>query len=149
MHLHGHDFRVLNGQGEYALLKISLTLCQWKPTHWSLMPMDGDWFFTVISHITWWVAWEGFSVIRIKPNPYIPNLNWRSESCLPTTGRWSWFRMILLIMVTTGEMMLQNTRWSIGGECGLDIMICTGTKQKHTLEDLLAVCSGYALIGFD
>ena len=46
MHLHGHDFRVLNGQGEYAPLKNML----------DIMPMetdtiefaaryDGDWFF--------------------------------------------------------------------------------------------------------
>ncbi len=49
MHLHGHDFRVLNGQGEFAPLKNVL----------DIMPMetdtiefnsnvDGDWFSTVI-----------------------------------------------------------------------------------------------------
>lgn len=31
MHLHGHDFRVLNGQWEYAPLKMCWILCQWKP----------------------------------------------------------------------------------------------------------------------
>jgi FtsP/CotA-like multicopper oxidase with cupredoxin domain len=29
--LHGHDFRVLNGQGDYAPLKTSWILCLWKP----------------------------------------------------------------------------------------------------------------------
>lgn len=49
MHLHGHDFRVINSKGEYSPLKNVL----------DLMPMetvtiefpanqDGDWFFTVI-----------------------------------------------------------------------------------------------------
>jgi hypothetical protein len=53
MHLHGHDFRVLNGQEEYAPLKNII----------DIMPMEtdtiefnanvkGDWFFIVTFFIT-------------------------------------------------------------------------------------------------
>jgi FtsP/CotA-like multicopper oxidase with cupredoxin domain len=73
MHLHGHDFRVLNGQEEYAPLKTSSTLCQWKP-----IPIEfnanvkGDWFsLSSLSH-------DGgngsvFSYENQEPNPLNQN----------------------------------------------------------------------------
>jgi len=75
MHLHGHDFRVLNGQGEYAPLKNVL----------DIMPMerdtiefagnqDGDWFFHchILYHM---MAGMGnvFSYKNSPPNPELPN----------------------------------------------------------------------------
>lgn len=38
MHLHGFDFRVINGQGDYAPLKMCWILCLWKPTPLNLQP---------------------------------------------------------------------------------------------------------------
>jgi CopA family copper-resistance protein len=75
MHLHGHFFRVLNGQGDYAPLKHSL----------DIMPMEndtlefaatasGDWFFHchVLYHMA---AGMGriFSYENSPPNPEIPD----------------------------------------------------------------------------
>ena len=75
MHLHGHDFRVLNGQGEYAPLKNVL----------DIMPMerdtiefagnqDGDWFFHchILYHM---MAGMGnvFSYKNSAPNPELPD----------------------------------------------------------------------------
>ncbi|ODM55217.1 multicopper oxidase domain-containing protein [Elizabethkingia meningoseptica] len=75
MHLHGHDFRVINSQGEYSPLKNVL----------DLMPMetvtiefpanqDGDWFFHchILYHM---MAGMGriFSYEDSKPNPYLTN----------------------------------------------------------------------------
>lgn len=75
MHLHGHDFRIVNGQGEQAPLKNVL----------DIMPMetdtiefagsqDGDWFFHchILYHM---MAGMGnvFSYNNSQPNPQIQN----------------------------------------------------------------------------
>jgi FtsP/CotA-like multicopper oxidase with cupredoxin domain len=44
MHLHGHDFRVLNGQGDYAPLKTYWILCYGNTIEFNANA-DGDWFF--------------------------------------------------------------------------------------------------------
>ena len=46
MHLHGHDFRVLNGQGEFAPLKNVLDIMPMETdTIEFLANAEGDWFF--------------------------------------------------------------------------------------------------------
>ena len=131
MHLHGHDFRVLNGQGEYAPLKNVL----------DIMPMEtdtlefaanaeGDWFFHchILYHM---MAGMGrvFSYENSPPNPLIPNpklaqrklsaddrkLHLMAENAFETNGN-------------DGELMLQNTRWSIGTEWRL------GYHDQHGYE---------------
>jgi len=58
MHLHGHDFRILNGQGDYAPLKNVL----------DIMPMEtdviefaanveGDWFFS----LSYFISYDGWN----------------------------------------------------------------------------------------
>jgi FtsP/CotA-like multicopper oxidase with cupredoxin domain len=74
--LHGHDFRVLNGQEEYAPLKNII----------DIMPMEtdtiefnanvkGDWFS--LSHSLSHDGGNGsrFSYENQEPNPLIPNQN--------------------------------------------------------------------------
>lgn len=119
MHLHGHDFRVLNGQGDYAPLKNII----------DIMPMEtdtiefnanaeGDWFFHchILYHM---MAGMGrvFTYENQAPNPLIPNpklaqrklfaddreFHFMAENDFATNGN-------------DGEAMLGNTRWSIGTE---------------------------------
>lgn len=119
MHLHGHDFRVLNGQGDYAPLKNVL----------DIMPMetdviefeanaDGDWFFHchILYHMMAGMN-RVFSYEDSQPNPYLPNkekaykklqtesnqFHFMAENDFATNGN-------------DGQIMLQNTRWSIGTE---------------------------------
>lgn len=119
MHLHGHDFRVLNGQGDYAPLKNVL----------DIMPMDtdviefeanadGDWFFHchILYHMMAGMN-RVFSYENSAPNPLLPNkekaykklqaesngLHLMAENDFATNGN-------------DGQMMLQNTRWSFGTE---------------------------------
>ncbi|GIZ10349.1 multicopper oxidase domain-containing protein [Flavobacterium sp. UMI-01] len=119
MHLHGHDFRVLNGQGDYAPLKNVL----------DIMPMetdviefaanaDGDWFFHchILYHMMAGMN-RVFSYENSAPNPLLPNkekaykklqaesnqLHFMAENDFATNGN-------------DGMMMLQNTRWSFGTE---------------------------------
>jgi CopA family copper-resistance protein len=125
MHLHGHDFRVLNGQGEYAPLKNVL----------DIMPMetdtiefaanaDGDWFFHchILYHMMAGMN-RVFSYENSAPNPLIPNkeeaykklqaesntLHFMAENDFATNGN-------------DGKAMLQNTRWSFGTEWRLGYM---------------------------
>ena len=119
MHLHGHDFRVLNGQGDYAPLKNVL----------DIMPMetdtiefnanaDGDWFFHchILYHMMSGMN-RVFSYENSAPNPLLPDkaaaykklqsesngLHFMAENDFATNGN-------------DGQAMLQNARWSFGTE---------------------------------
>jgi FtsP/CotA-like multicopper oxidase with cupredoxin domain len=119
MHLHGHDFRVLNGQEDYAPLKNTI----------DIMPMEtdviefnanaeGDWFFHchILYHM---MAGMGrvFTYENQPPNPLIPNpklakrklfaedrkFHFMAENDFSTNGN-------------DGMAMFSNTRWTIGTE---------------------------------
>ncbi len=118
MHLHGFDFRVLNGKGEYAPLKNVL----------DIMPMetdtiefaantDGDWFFHC--HILYHMMSGMDRVFSIgnEINPNLPDkkmaykmlqresnmLHFMAQNDFASNGN-------------DGEAMLQNARWSFGTE---------------------------------
>lgn len=119
MHLHGHDFRVLNGQGDHAPLKNVI----------DIMPMEtdtlefnanaeGDWFFHchILYHMMSGMG-RVFTYENQAPNPLIadPKAAFRK---LKADDRMLHF-MIQNDIATNGndgELMLQNTRWSIGTE---------------------------------
>jgi len=119
MHLHGHDFRLINNQGDYAPLKNVV----------DIMPMEtdtieftanaeGDWFFHchILYHMMSGMG-RIFSYENQKSNPEIPNpkaaqrklfaddrmFHFMAENDFATNGN-------------DGEAMYQNTRWSIGTE---------------------------------
>ncbi|MCC9071308.1 multicopper oxidase domain-containing protein [Flavobacterium sp. F-65] len=131
MHLHGHDFRVLNGQGEYSPLKNVL----------DIMPMetdtiefsanaDGDWFFHchILYHMMAGMN-RVFSYENSAPNPLLPDKEWAyrelqkesnmshlmAENDFATNGN-------------DGRAMVQNARWSFGTEWRL------GYNDKHGYE---------------
>ncbi|WNM17984.1 multicopper oxidase family protein [Flavobacterium capsici] len=119
MHLHGHDFRVLNGQGDYAPLKNVL----------DIMPMetdviefeantDGDWFFHchILYHMMAGMN-RVFSYENSAPNPYLPN---KAAAYKKLQAESNTFHFMVENDFATngndGEMMLQNTRWKIATE---------------------------------
>ncbi|MEO5682708.1 MAG: multicopper oxidase domain-containing protein [Chitinophagaceae bacterium] len=119
MHLHGHDFRVLNGQGDYAPLKNTV----------DIMPMEtdtlvfnanaaGDWFFHC--HILYHMMSGMGRVVSYQnqpPNPLIPNPGLAQRKLFADDRK-------LHVMAENdfasngndGMAMLQNTRWSVGTE---------------------------------
>ena len=131
MHLHGHDFRVLNGQGEYAPLKNVL----------DIMPMetdtiefaanaDGDWFFHchILYHMMSGMN-RVFSYENSAENPLLPNKAVAYKK-LQIESNMSHF-MIENDFATNGNdgmAMVQNTRWSFGTEWRL------GYKDHHGYE---------------
>jgi len=119
MHLHGHDFRVLNGQGDYAPMKNII----------DIMPMEtdtiefaatesGDWFFHchILYHM---MAGMGrvFSYENSPANPEIPNPKLAQRNLFAEDRR---FHIMAENGVESngndGELMISNTRWSIGSE---------------------------------
>ncbi|MGV9004319.1 multicopper oxidase family protein [Flavobacterium sp.] len=119
MHLHGHDFRVLNGKGDYSPLKNVL----------DIMPMetdviefeanaDGDWFFHchILYHMMAGMN-RVFSYENSAPNPYLPNKA-AAYKKLQAESNESHF-MAQNDFATNGNdgmAMVQNARWSFGTE---------------------------------
>lgn len=119
MHLHGHDFRIINGQEEFAPLKNIMDLM---PMETNVIEfnanVEGDWFFHchILYHM---MAGMGrvFTYENQAPNPLIPNpklaqrklfaddraFHIMAENDFATNGN-------------DGMAMIQNTRWSLGAE---------------------------------
>lgn len=131
MHLHGHDFRVLGKQGDYAPLKNVL----------DIMPMErdtiefaatesGDWFFHchILYHMMSGMG-RVFSYQNSPPNPEIPDPK-LAQRRLFADDRMFHF-MAQNDFATNGNdgmAMLANTRWSITTEWRL------GYQKMHGYE---------------
>jgi FtsP/CotA-like multicopper oxidase with cupredoxin domain len=131
MHLHGHDFRVLNGQGDYSPLKNII----------DIMPMEtdvlefntnaeGDWFFHchILYHM---MAGMGrvFTYENQAPNPLIPNPKLAQRKLFAEDRKFHF--MAENDFATNGNdgiAMFSNTRWSIGTEWRL------GYNDSHGYE---------------
>ena len=119
MHLHGHDFRLLNGQGNNAPLKNIV----------DIMPMEtdtlvfnanveGDWFFHchILYHMMSGMG-RVFTYENQAKNPIIPNPKYAFRKLKSDDRKFH-------IMAENdfasngndGQLMIQNTRWSIGTE---------------------------------
>ncbi|MES2796344.1 MAG: multicopper oxidase domain-containing protein [Bacteroidota bacterium] len=119
MHLHGHDFRVLNGQGDYAPLKNIIDIMPMETDTLEFNAnVEGDWFFHchILYHMMSGMG-RVFSYENQAANPLIPNpklaqrklfaddrrVHFMAENDFATNGN-------------DGMFMFQNTRWSIGTE---------------------------------
>jgi FtsP/CotA-like multicopper oxidase with cupredoxin domain len=119
MHLHGHDFRVLNGKGAYAPMKNVI----------DIMPMEtdtlefhanaeGDWFFHchILYHMMSGMG-RIFSYTPATPNPLLPEPK-KALRMLYMDDRMPHFMAEndFASNGNDGMFMLQNTRWSLGTE---------------------------------
>ena len=131
MHLHGHDFRVLNGQGDYSPLKNVLDIMPMETDTIEFAPdPTGDWFFHchILYHMMSGMG-RVFSYENSPSNPEIPDpalaqrklyaddrmFHFMGEAGFETNG-------------TEGEVMLGNTRWKLSG------MWHVGYKPEHGYE---------------
>jgi CopA family copper-resistance protein len=118
MHLHGFDFRVINGKGEKAPLKNVLDIMPMETdTIEFLANEEGDWFFHC--HILYHMMSGMNRVFAVNDynNPYLPNKkqaykalqresnmpHFMAENDFATNGN-------------DGSAMLQNARWGLGAE---------------------------------
>ncbi len=119
MHLHGHDFRLLNGQGDNAPLKNIVDIMPMETDTLEFNAnVEGDWFFHchILYHMMSGMG-RIFTYENQAANPLIPNpklaqrklfaddrkFHFMAENDFATNGN-------------DGMAMLQNTRWSIGTE---------------------------------
>ncbi|MDQ0641160.1 FtsP/CotA-like multicopper oxidase with cupredoxin domain [Pedobacter sp. W3I1] len=131
MHLHGHDFRVINGQGDYAPLKNVL----------DIMPMErdtiefsasesGDWFFHchILYHMMSGMG-KIFSYENSPLNPEIPDLKLAQRKLFADDRMFHFMaENDFASNGNDGMAMLANTRWSIGAEWRL------GYNKMHGFE---------------
>ena len=131
MHLHGHDFRVLNGQGDYAPLKNVLDIMPMElDTIEFNANMDGDWFFHchILYHMMAGMN-RVFSYENSAPNPLLPNKKWAYKKLQSESNKFHFMaENDLASNGNDGMIMLQNTRWSIGTEWRL------GYHDRHGYE---------------
>ena len=131
MHLHGHDFRLVNGQGDYAPLKNVLDIMPMETDTIEFNAnLEGDWFFHchILYHMMAGMN-RVFSYENQANNPYLPDKKWAYKKLQKESNQFHF--MAANDFATNGNdgmAMLQNTRWSIGTEWRL------GHNDKHGYE---------------
>jgi len=119
MHLHGHDFRLLNGQGDYAPLKNTVDIMPMETDTFEFNAnVHGDWFFHchVLYHM---MAGMGrvVSYENQPANPEIKNPKLAQQKLF--AGDRKFHLMAENDLATNGNdgmVMISNTRWQIGTE---------------------------------
>lgn len=116
MHLHGHDFRLLNGQGDYAPLKNIV----------DIMPMEtdtlefnanvyGDWFFHC--HILYHMMSGMGRVLTYEnqpANPEIPKPKLAQRKLFADDRKFHFMAKVgIEYNGSDGALMLANTRWKL------------------------------------
>ncbi|MBK7468188.1 MAG: multicopper oxidase domain-containing protein [Saprospiraceae bacterium] len=131
MHLHGHDFRVINGQGDYAPLKNVLDIM---PMETNVIEFeanaDGDWFFHchILYHMMAGMN-RVFSYQDQSPNPLLIDKKWAYKKLQRESNQLHF--MAQNDFATNGNdgmAMAQNTRWSFATEWRM------GYYDKHGYE---------------
>ena len=131
MHLHGHDFRVINGQGDYAPLKNVLDIM---PMETNVIEFeanaDGDWFFHchILYHMMAGMN-RVFSYQDQSQNPLIIDKKWAYKKLQRESNQLHF--MAQNDFATNGNdgmAMAQNTRWSFATEWRM------GYHDKHGYE---------------
>jgi FtsP/CotA-like multicopper oxidase with cupredoxin domain len=120
MHLHGHDFRVVNSQGDYAPMKniIDIMPMERDTIEFKATEPGGDWFFHchILYHMMSGMG-RVFSYENSPDNPELPNAEFARRK-LNSDDREFHF-MAENDFATNGNdgmAMFANTRWSIGSE---------------------------------
>lgn len=153
MHLHGHDFRVINGQGEYAPLKNIIDIMPMETDTLEFNAnVEGDWFFHchILYHMMSGMG-RVFTYQNQAPNPLIVNtrlairklnsddrrFHFMAENDFATNGN-------------DGMLMLQNTRWSIGTEWRLGYNNMHGYETETHIGRYIGKMQWFMpFIGFD
>ena len=153
MHLHGHDFRVLNGQEDYSPLKNII----------DIMPMEtdviefnanaeGDWFFHchILYHM---MAGMGrvFTYENQAPNPLIPDPKLAQKKLFGEDRKFHFMgENDFASNGNDGMIMFGSTRWSIGTEWRLGYTDHHGYETETHIGRYLGKMQWWMpFIGFD
>ncbi len=132
MHLHGHDFRVLNGQGEYAPMKniIDIMPMERDTIEFAASESGGDWFFHchILYHMMSGMG-RIFSYDNSPANPDLPDPQKAIQKLFDDDRE---FHPMARVGVESngsdGEAMYTNTRWK------LQTLWHLGYHDKHGYE---------------
>lgn len=153
MHLHGHYFRVLNGQGEYSPLKNTL----------DIMPMErdtiefratesGDWFFHchILYHMMSGMG-RIFSYENSPPNPEVPDPAYAFKMIAADDRRfYASARVGLESNGSEGIASFANTRWKFSSMWHLGLKDTRGFESETMLGRYFGRMQWlYAYAGFD
>jgi len=119
MHLHGHDFRAINGQGNNAPLKNIIDIMPMETDTLEFNAnVEGDWFFHchILYHMMSGMG-RVFTYENQARNPLIKNPKYAYRKLKSDDRK---FHVMAENDIATngndGQLMIQNTRWSIGTE---------------------------------
>ncbi|MFD2555821.1 multicopper oxidase domain-containing protein [Sphingobacterium tabacisoli] len=152
MHLHGFDFRLINGQGDYAPMKNVMDIM---PMETNVIEFEanreGDWFFHchILYHMMAGMN-RVFEVGNYK-NPLLPDKE-KAYKVLQKESNMTHF-MVQNDFATNGndgEAMLQNARWSLGTEWRLGYNDMHGYEVETHLGRYIGKMQWFMpFIGFD
>ncbi len=152
MHLHGFDFRLINGQGDYAPMKNVMDIM---PMETNVIEFEadreGDWFFHchILYHMMAGMN-RVFEVGNYK-NPLLPDKE-KAYKVLQKESNMTHF-MAQNDFATNGndgEAMLQNARWSLGTEWRLGYNDMHGYEVETHLGRYIGKMQWFMpFIGFD
>lgn len=116
MHLHGHFFRVLNGQGDYAPLKNTLDIMPMETDTLEFAASEsGDWIFHchILYHMAAGMS-RVFSYENTPPNPEIPDP--KKAMALLNKGDRAYYTTATIGLESNGSdgnVNISNTRWAV------------------------------------
>lgn len=154
MHLHGHDFRVLNGQGEYAPMKniIDIMPMERDTIEFAASEDGGDWFFHchILYHMMSGMG-RVFSYENSPVNPEIPNPKLAKRKLNSDDRRFHPMgRIGIESNGTDGEFMLSQTRWKLSTIWHLGLHDRHGYESETMLGRYLGRMQWwYPYIGYD
>ena len=154
MHLHGHDFRVLNGQGDYAPMKniIDIMPMERDTIEFAASEPGGDWFFHchILYHMMSGMG-RVFSYENSPVNPEIPDPK-LAQRKLFWDDRMPHFmaKVGLESNGSDGEAMFAQTRWKASTLWNLGFHDMHGYESETMIGRYLGRMQWwYPYIGFD
>lgn len=119
MHLHGHFFRVVNGQGDHAPLKNVLDIMPMETDTLEFAATEeGDWFFHchILYHMMSGMG-RVFTNPPAEPNPVLPDARKAWRRFLREDKAWHFMAMSdFATNGIDGEALLMDKRWALQAE---------------------------------
>jgi FtsP/CotA-like multicopper oxidase with cupredoxin domain len=153
MHLHGHDFRLLNGQGEYAPMKNIIDIMPMeKDTIEFAATESGDWFFHchILYHMMSGMG-RIFSYENSPANPEIPDPKFAQRKLFADDRMFHFMAKVgIESNGSDGEAMFANTRWKLSTLWHLGYHDMHGYENETMIGRYLGKMQWwYPYIGFD
>ncbi len=153
MHLHGHDFRLLNGQGDFAPLKNIVDIMPMETDTLEFNAnVEGDWFFHchILYHMMSGMG-RVFTYENQAPNPEIPNPKLAQRQLFADDRRFHFMgNNDFATNGNDGMAMFSNTRWRIGTEWRLGYHDMHGYETETHIGRYIGKMQWFMpFIGFD